>query len=167
MAKAATANAWKAWDPPATEETNNLYNNLNGMKTTDRDGFANANLMSYYGAMPVAQLNSLMSYQAAIRKNDPTEAAKNTALQSSISAVKDLTNLAGASPESPFYKMDDASPSLPGQQQWNQFVSRFSQALDDWRENNNNKIPTGPQKREIAQGILFPQGNRSGPMAIS
>ena len=49
------------------------------------------------------------------------------------------------------------STSLPDQQKWNGFVSKFGQALDDWRQNNNGKIPTDTQKREIAQGILFPQ----------
>ena len=49
------------------------------------------------------------------------------------------------------------STSLPDQQKWNGFVSKFGQALDDWRQNNNGKIPTDMQKREIAQEILFPQ----------
>ena len=156
MAKAATANAWKAWDPPATEETNNLYNQLNGMSATDRDGFAKLDLNQYYGAMPVAQFNDLVDTQKKIHANDPTQAAKNASLQASLSSIQDLTNLATATPESPFYKMDatlprEATPAgAPGAQQWNQFVSKFSQALDDWRENNNNKIPTDPQKREIA-----------------
>ena len=55
--KAITANATSAWDPPATDETNQLYDNLNGMKDTDREQFKNVNLMSYYGAMPVGRLN--------------------------------------------------------------------------------------------------------------
>ncbi len=62
------------------------------------------------------------------------------------------------------------STSLPDQQKWNGFVSKFGQALDDWRQNNNGKIPTDTQKREIAQGILFPQppeqqANPAGPSA--
>jgi hypothetical protein len=147
--KAITTNAMSAWDPPATDQTNQLYDNLNGMQYTDRDRFSNLNLMQYYGGMPVAQLNGLMDAQDRIRKSDATEAAKHASLQSSISAVKDLTSLAGASAESPFYKMDNASPSLPEQQKWNGFVSRFGQALEDWRQNNNGKIPTDMQKREI------------------
>ena len=85
------------------------------------------------------------------------------AINSSITAVKDLTTLAAASPESPFYKMDHASPFLPEQQKWNEFVSKYGQALDDWQQNNSGKIPTDMQKREIAQGILFPNGT-SGPI---
>jgi len=54
--------------------------------------------------------------------------------------------------------MDHTSPFLPEQQKWNEFVSKYGQALDDWRQNNNGKIPTDMQKREIAQGILFPNG---------
>ncbi len=155
---AVNANALAMWDPPATAQTNQLYDTLNGMKDADREQFKNVNLMSYYGGMPVAQLNSLMGAQNRIRNNDPTEAAKHANLISSISAVNDLTTLAAASAESPFYKMDDASPFPPEQQKWNGFVSKYGQALDDWQQNNNGKIPTDMQKREIAQGILFPKG---------
>ena len=162
--KAITTNAMSAWDPPATDETNQLYDNLNGMKDTDRNRFSNLNLMSYYGGMPVGQLNNLISSQDKIRNNDPTEAARHTSLQSSISAVNDLTSLAAASAESPFYKMDQTSPFPPEQQKWNGFVSKYGQALDDWQQNNSGKIPTDMQKREIAQEILFPQG-APGPAA--
>ena len=155
---AINANASAVWDPPAQSQTNQLYDNLNGMKDTDRPRFSDLNLMSYYGGMPVAQLNSLIDAQDRIRKNDPTEAVKHTNLISSISAVKDLTIQAAASAESPFYKMDFTSPFLPEQQKWIGFVSKYGQALDDWQQNNNNKIPTDMQKREIAQGILFPNG---------
>jgi len=54
--------------------------------------------------------------------------------------------------------MDRTSPFPPEQQKWNGFVSKFGQALDDWQQNNNGKIPTDMQKRKIAQGILFPNG---------
>ncbi len=57
--KAINLNAWKAWDPPATQETSNLYNQLNGMSATDREAFSKLNLMQYYGAMPVSQFNDL------------------------------------------------------------------------------------------------------------
>ena len=162
--KAITTNAMSAWDPPATDETNQLYDNLNGMKDTDRNRFSNLNLMSYYGGMPVGQLNNLISSQDKIRNNDATEAAKHTSLQSSISAVNDLTSLAAASAESPFYKMDQTSPFPPEQQKWNGFVSKYGQALDDWQQNNSGKIPTNMQKREIAQEILFPNGMPGQPL---
>ncbi len=155
---AINANALAMWDPPATAQTDQLYDNLNGMKYTDRNRFSNLNLMSYHGGIPVGQLNNLISSQDKIRDNDATEATKHTSLQSSISAVNDLTSLAGASAESPFYKMDPASPFPPEQQEWNRFVSKFGQALDDWQQNNNGKIPTDIQEREIARGILFPNG---------
>ena len=153
---AINANALAMWDPPASAQTNQLHDTLNGMKDTDLARFSNLNLMSYYGGMPVAQLNSLIDAQDRIRKNDAAEAAKHTDLISSISAVKDLTIRAAASAESPFYKMDRTSPSPPEQQKWNEFVSKYGQALDDWQQNNNGKIPTDMQKREIAPGILFP-----------
>jgi hypothetical protein len=155
--KAITTNAMSAWDPPATDETNQLYDNLNGMQCTNRDGFSSLNLMQYYGGMPVSQFNQLLSDQNKIRNHDATQATKLTNLNASINAVRDLRTLAAASSESPFYKMDFSSPLLP-EQKWNEFVSRFGQALEDWRQNNNGKIQTDMQKREIAQEILFPNG---------
>ena len=59
--------------------------------------------------------------------------------------------------------MDRALPFVPAQQKWNEFVGKFGQALEDWRQNNNNKIPTDIQKREIARGILFPNGTPNQP----
>jgi len=159
---AINANAMAMWDPPATAQTNQLYDTLNGMKDTDRARFSNLNLMSYYGGMPVAQLNGLRDAQDRIRKNDAAEAVKHTNLISSISAVKDLTIQAAASAESPFYKMDLTSPFPPEQQKWNGFVSKYGQALNDWQQNNNNKIPTDMQKREIARGYFFQTGRRGG-----
>ena len=144
------------WNPPATPQTDQFYDNLNGMQYTDRDSFANLNLMQYYGGMPVSQLDQLMCDQNKIRNHDETQAAKLANLNSSITAVKDLTSLAAASAESPFYKMDDSSPFPPDQQKWNGFVSKFAQVFDDWQHNNSGKVPTDMQKREIAQTILFP-----------
>ena len=155
--RAITTNALAAWDPPATQETNNLYNQLDGMSATDRDGFSKLNLMQYYGAMPVSQFNDLVDTQKKIHNNDAAQAAKNVDLQASLSAVRDLAKMAYGDPASPLYQVMPDSTSLPDQQKWNGFVSKFEQALDDWRQNNNGKIPTGMQKREIAQGILFPR----------
>ncbi|MGA2404010.1 MAG: hypothetical protein ABSG91_20265, partial [Syntrophobacteraceae bacterium] len=158
ITNAINVNAFKAWDPPATAKTNQLYDNLNGMKDTARAQFTNLNLMPYYGGMPLAQLNSLIDAQDKIRKNDPTEAAKHTALQSSLVAVKDITKMAQSDPDSQLYRIMPESPLFTDQRVWNGFVSKFGQALDDWQQNNNSKIPTDMQKREIAQGILFPNG---------
>jgi hypothetical protein len=71
--------------------------------------------------------------------------------------------MAYADPNSPLYQVIPESTSLPDQQKWNGFVSKFGQALDDWRQNNNGKIPTNMRKCEIAQGILFP--NAAPPLA--
>ncbi len=160
---AINTNAMAVWDPPASAQTNQLYDDLNGMQLTDRDRFSNLNLMQYYGGMPVSQFKQLLSDQDRIRNHDATEAAKLTNLISSISAVKDLTIQAAASAESPFYKMDRTSPFLPEQQKWNGFVSKYSQALDDWQQNNSGKIPSDVQKKEIARGILFPNGTPNQP----
>ncbi len=146
------------WDPPATEQTDQIYDDLNGMQHTDRERFANLNLLQYYGAMPVSQWNSLKADQDKILKNDAALAAKHVSLSSSITAVKELTSLAKLSTESPYYGLESSSPFMPEQQKWNGFVSKYGQAIEDWRQNNSGKIPNDMQKREIAQGILFPNG---------
>ena len=161
--RAINVNAWKAWDPSATQGTNNLYNQLNGMSATDRDGFSKLNLMQYYGAMPVSQFNDLADTQKKIHTGDAGQAAKNIDLQASLSAVKDLAKMAYTDPNSPLYQVMPESTSLPDQQKWNGFVGKFGQALDDWRQNNNGKIPTDMQKREIARRILFPNSAPGSP----
>jgi hypothetical protein len=164
ITNAINVNAFKAWDPPATAQTNQLYDKLNGMKDTDRAQFTNMNLLPYYGGMPLAQLNSLIDAQDRIRKNAPTEAAKHTALQSSLFAVRDITKMAQSDPNSPLYRIIPESPLLADQRAWTGFVSKFAQSLDDWQQNNSGKIPTDMQKREIAQGILFPNGAANQPV---
>ena len=163
IANAINVNAFKAWDPPATAETNQLYDYLNGMKDTARAQFTNMNLMPYYGGMPIAQLSALIEAQDRIRKNDAAEAARHTALQSSLDAVSDISKAAQSDPNSPLYRIMPESPLFTDQRAWTGFVSKFAQALDDWQQNNNGKTPTDVQKREIAQGILFPKGAPGQP----
>jgi hypothetical protein len=128
------------------------------MRQTDRQNFARLDLMQYYGRMPICELNDLSKAQENIRNNAPTEAARHTNLQSALGVLKDIIGMAAASNESPYFKMDGQSPFSPEQQKWHSVVSRFGQAIEDWQQNNSGKIPTDMQKREIAQGILFPQG---------
>jgi hypothetical protein len=163
ITNAININAFKAWDPPATAKTNQLYDNLNGLKDTDRAQFTNMNLMPYYGGMPLAQLSCLIEAQDRIRKNNAAEAAKHTALQSSLDAVSDISKAAQSDPQSPLYRIMPESPLLTDRRAWTGFVSKFAQALDDWQQNNNGKTPTDMQKREIAQGILFPKGTPGQP----
>ena len=42
--RAISINVWRAWDPPATQQTNNLYTQLDGMSATDRVGFSKLDL---------------------------------------------------------------------------------------------------------------------------
>ena len=156
--KAITINALSAWDPPAEALTDQLYNQLHGMSATDRDNFSKLDLMQYYGGMPVSQFNGLRNIQQKIQDTDAAEAARQINMNASLAAIRDVTDLAAVWPESPYYKMDHASPLLSRQQKWNEFVGRFGQAMGDWSQNNGGKIPSIPQEREIAQQILFPQG---------
>jgi hypothetical protein len=164
--KAITINALSAWDPPAEASTDQLYNQLHGMSATDRDNFSKLDLMQYYGGMPVSQFNGLRNIQQKIHDRDASEAARQIDMSASLTAIRDVTELAAVSPQSPYYKMDHASPLLFEQQKWDEFVGRFGQAMGDWRQNNGGKILSIPQEREIAQQILFPQGvPAQGPQA--
>lgn len=156
--KAITINALSAWDPPAEASTDQLYNQLHGMSATDRDNFSKVDLMQYYGGMPVSQFNGLRNMQQKIQDKDAAEAARQINMNASLAAIRDVTGLAAVWPESPYYKMDHASPLLIEQQKWNEFVGRFGQAMGDRSQNNGGKTPSIPQEREIAQQILFPQG---------
>jgi hypothetical protein len=156
--KAITINALAAWDPAAEASTDQLYNQLYGMSATDRDNFSKVDLMQYYGGMPVSQFNGLRNIQQKIQDKDAAEAARQINMNASLAVIRDVTGLAAVWLESPYYKMDHASPLLSEQQKWNEFVGRFGQAMGDWRQNNGGKVPFIPQEREIAQQILFPQG---------
>ncbi len=128
------------------------------MSASNRDNFQKLNLTNYYGRIPATQFNDLKSLQQRIQNKDAEEAARQINTIYSLSAIKDVSDLAAVTPRSPYYKMDGASSSVSEQQKWNEFVGRFGQAVGDWRQNNGGKIPSTQQEREIARQILFPQG---------
>jgi uncharacterized protein YjaG (DUF416 family) len=97
-------------------------------------------------------------YQEYMKLEGKDVEARFPEFQQHISNLRMQTSSAAFSTVSPFYKFDLTTPVPPEQQKWNVFVSRFAQALDDWQQNNSGKIPTDMQKREIAKGILFPNG---------
>ncbi len=97
-------------------------------------------------------------YQKYMKLEGKDAEARFPEFQQQISNLRMQTSSAAFSTVSPFYKFDLTTPVPPEQQKWNVFVSRFAQALDDWQQNNSGKIPTDMQKREIAKGILFPNG---------
>ena len=129
--KAITINALSAWDPPAEASTDQLYNQLYGLSATDRDNFSKVDLMQYYGGMPVSQFNGLRNIQHKIQDKDAAEAARQTNMSASLAAIRDVTGLAAVWPQSPYYKMDHASPLLFEQQKWDEFVGRFGQEMED------------------------------------
>ncbi len=156
--KALTTNALNEWDPPASDETNHLYNSLRGMSVTDRDNFSKLDLMQYYGGLPISQLNGLIRTQQKIQDKDSAEGSRGTDSTSYCSAVKYVMDLAAVSPHSPFYGMDRTSHLPAGNDKWNDFAGQFLQAVDSWSQNNGGKTPDDTQKREIAQQIAFPNG---------
>jgi len=154
--KAITTNALIACDPPATEQTQQLYNQLSGMSSADREGFAQMDLNPYYGAMPASQYYDLVKTQQKIQDKDAAEAEKHVKLTSALTSIKSLIKQAGVTPDSPYYRMDSDSGLPGGQKQYNDFVSMFGNAIDTWQQNNQGKIPTATDIRGIAQDILFP-----------
>jgi hypothetical protein len=155
--KAITTNALNAWDPPASAQTSQLYDDLNGMKTTDRDQFSKLDLMRYYGGMPLSQLSDLQKAQQAIQKQDGAEAAKHINSVHALSVLKPLIKEAAGDSANEFYRMDPDSDYPDGLRKYNQFVSQFDQNVQIWRQNNNGKLPSDADYREIGREMLFPE----------
>ncbi len=126
--RAITANARGTWDPPATAQSGALYDELKGIRTTDRDRFANLDLLQYYGSMPAAQFQELQNDQALVRKQDPAAAQNQTRLTRALVLTNPVFVKAGIDP-------DPASPS------YNIAVGMLGSALSQWSANNNNKLP--------------------------
>jgi hypothetical protein len=162
--KAIRANALGAWDPAPTAESNALHDELLGMQTTDRQRFANMDLMTYYGAMPVNQLNGLIADQAVIRKQDQAQAAKQVGMARVEKLMEPVLREAGdlnMHPDSSWRNVSRVSFG-PALQKYNQFVGQLSTAIDAWRQNNSNKIPSDSDIIQIGRGILFP-GEQAKP----
>lgn len=103
--KAITTNALRAWDPPPTEQTQQLYKQLTGMSSSDREGFAQMDLNPYYGGMPATQYYDLVKTQQKIQDKDATEAEKHIELTTAIATMKPLLKQARVTPDSPYFRM--------------------------------------------------------------
>ncbi len=146
-------------NPAPTTETDREYKALLGYANSNPAGFSKMVLTPYYGAFPESQYTELNSRQHKILDNDAAESQKNIAFNSALSSSKDIIRLAAASPDSPYYKLDD-NPGLNPQAafKYYQFRGEYEKALDVAQENNNGKPLSIDQQRQVAQHLLFPQG---------
>ena len=143
--KAITANATNASNPPASEETEKLHNELKGMRTTDRDRFANLDLMHYFGSIPAAQFQELQNDQALVQKQDPAAAQNQARLTRALVIANPVFVKAGIDPD-------------PASENYNIAVGRLDSALSQWSANNNNKLPGQWPNRSDSATDAFPGG---------
>ncbi len=142
---AISANASGTWDPPASERTNDLRDELKGMQTTDRDRFANLDLMRYYGSVPAAQFQELQNDQTLVRNQDSAATQKQARLMRALVFANPIFVKAGIDPD-------------PTSAKYNIAVGRLDSAIRQWSVNNNNKLPDDSQIVQVAQRMLFPGG---------
>ena len=120
------------------------------MQTTDRDRFANLDLMQYYGSVPAAQFQELQNDQALVRKQDPAAAQNQARLTQALVLTNPVFVKAGIDPD-------------PTSANYNIAVGRLDSALNQWSANNNNKLPDDGQIVQIARQMLFPGGQPEEP----
>ncbi len=154
--KAVRVNALGLWNPAPTAETEQRFRSLQGLQTTDATAFKNMDLLPYYGSMPVDQWSELRDDQDKIRKNDAALTAKNVNLIHAETIVAPLFKQASLDPNSIFYRVGKDAFTAQGIAPYNAFVGQFGQAIENWQQNNGNKIPSDPDIIQIGRGILFP-----------
>lgn len=153
MDRAITANAQGTWNPAASAQTGAMYDELKGMQTTDRDRFANLDLLHYYGSVPAAQFQELQNDQALVRKQDPAAAQDQARLMQALVFANPIFEKAGIDPD-------------PSSANYNIAVGRLDSALSQWSSNNNNKTPDAGQIVQIARQTLFPAGPSEQPGSL-
>ena len=147
---AITANAQGTWDPPASTQSGAIYDELKGMRTTDRDRFANLDLMGYYGRVPAVQLQELQNEQALVRKRDPAAARNQARLTQTLVLTNPIFEKAGIDPD-------------PASANYNIAAGRLEAALGQWSANNNNRLPDDGEIMQIAGRMLLPGGEPGQP----
>ena len=164
--KAISTNAMGSWDPPASEKTNDLRDELRGMQATDTPGFATLDLTKYYGDLPMHEWTDLLQAQKAIHNHDPSAAEKNGELVHALRVAQPDFIEASSMPGSAYRDAAPDSESADATAAYNLYVGRFGRALDAWRQNNGGKIPNDADLRQIARGFLFP-GDAGKTIAVA
>ena len=166
--KAIRINAFSAWDPFPTAESNALHDELKGSQYTDRTRFESLDLSTYYGAMPIGDLNDLLKDQTAIRKQDQAQAQKHVSMEHAQKLMEPILREAGdmnLHQNSQWRNVSKISMG-PQLQKYNQFVSQLDTGISNWRQNNGGKIPADSDIIQIGRGILFPgEPAKSAPAA--
>ncbi len=163
--KAIRINAFSAWDPAPTADSNALHDELKGSQYTDRTRFENLNLPSYYGAMPISDLNDLMKDQTQIRKEDQAQAQKHVSLEHAQKLMEPILEEANSTtlhPNTPWQNVRKTSMGAQAQK-YNQFVAQLDTGISNWRQNNGEKIPDDGTIIQIGRGILFPGESAKAP----
>jgi len=148
------------WNPAPTPETDNTFGSIWGWARQDPQNFAKQDLHPYYGTMPFSQWNDLNNLQQKIQNKDQTETDKAFKISTSLSNAKDIIAQAGNrlyKDQTPYSRMDKNGGSQ-AQLKYYKFVHDVEQDLNDFRENNNGKIPTYQQQRDLVTQRLFPNG---------
>ena len=154
--KAISMNALDMWNPPVSAGTTAVYNELKGMQFTDRQGFADMDLNRYYGALPASRFQELQRDQIAIRKDDAAVTQKHVNLEHAIKVLASTFNEAKALPGSE-YSGADPNSAFPGAaRKYNLYLGNLTQAIDNWRQNNNGKVPGDFDLLKIGREMLMP-----------
>ncbi|MDR3567346.1 MAG: hypothetical protein P4L43_04885 [Syntrophobacteraceae bacterium] len=131
---------------------------LHGMRYSDdqsaRQTFKNMDLTQFLGKMPLNTWKELVADQTAVRRGDDGAMAKNVSMTHALSLTKRFFIQAGYRPDSTF--KDDAD-------KYNGAVGKLTAAIDNWRTNNSNKVPTDADILQIGQSTLLPQQGQGNP----
>lgn len=137
-------------DVPATPENQALWYKLYGQAANDPAAFADPktnDLNQYYGQMPLHQWQQLVQIQGAINKKDVTEAARQTNITNALTLLNRSGELAQAG-----YKPASKSPADAAK--LNDFTGRLAEGLDQYRQQNNNKLPSQEDVLAIGRRLL-------------
>jgi hypothetical protein len=143
-------------EPPLTQDAMSRYYGLLGERGRDPDAFLGENLADpeLVKLLPSHLLFGLMQEQKSAEMKNAAEAQKGIKLQQSLSVVKPDLLAAGIAIPTDKDKGNDRAKT------YDQFVGRFSEALNNWQA-VNKKPPQDSDVRGVAQSLLT-QGYQTG-----
>jgi len=143
-------------NPAPTDESDRLVYNLRGQAALDPDEFASLDLMQYHGQMPRADWRRLCGLQEGIRKQQATDAATPVDARKAVSILARSGELAGAG-----YNLDPQTQQE--REKLYDFAGRLSERIDQWRADNDNKLPGPGDILSMGRELLGPDAiKRSG-----
>ena len=124
-------------NPAPTDESDRLVYNLRGQAALDPNEFACLDLMQYHGQMPRADWRRLCGLQEGIRKQQAVDAATPIDAGKAVSILAQSGELAKAG-------YDPDPQTQEERERLYNFAGRLSERIDQWRADNDNKLP-GPR----------------------